>query len=170
VAIVIEPLALHDVESLCSLAREIWRAHYPPIIGSAQTEYMLEQRYQPQIVRAELERDDLWWDVLREDGTIVAFASSVMVEEPALKLDKLYVHPSRQRRGYGTLLLDHTVERARSLGLREVVLAVNKHNHGAIAAYRKHGFQVIAAVVKDIGGGFVMDDYVMARNVKGVEL
>jgi ribosomal protein S18 acetylase RimI-like enzyme len=170
VPIVIEPLALHDVESVCSLAREIWRAHYPPIIGAAQTEYMLDQRYQPQIVRAELEREDLWWDVLREDGTIVAFASSVVVEEPALKLDKLYVHPSRQRRGYGALLLDHTVERARSLGLREVVLAVNKHNRRAIAAYRKYGFEVSAAVVKDIGGGFVMDDYVMARNVKGVEL
>jgi ribosomal protein S18 acetylase RimI-like enzyme len=162
--IAIEPLAPADVEVLCSLAREIWRAHYPPIIGPAQTEYMLEQRYQPRIVRAELARDDVWWDVLREEGAIIAFASSLRVEdEPALKLDKLYVHPSRRRRGYGAVLLDHTVERARSLGLRKVVLAVNKHNHNAIAAYRKHGFEVSEAVVKDIGSGFVMDDYIMTR-------
>jgi ribosomal protein S18 acetylase RimI-like enzyme len=165
VAIVIEPLASKDVESLCSLAREIWRAHYPPIIGSAQTEYMLDQRYQPQIVRAELERSDVWWDVLREDRAIVAFASSIRLEEAALKLDKLYVHPSRQRRGYGATLLEHAVNRARSLGLREISLAVNKQNHAAIAAYRKHGFDIHEAVVKDIGGGFEMDDYVMVRPV-----
>jgi ribosomal protein S18 acetylase RimI-like enzyme len=41
------------------------------------------------------------------------------------------------------------------------VLAVNKHNAQAIAAYRKNGFRVADAVVKDIGGGFVMDDYIM---------
>ena len=41
------------------------------------------------------------------------------------------------------------------------MLAVNKRNAAAIAAYRKHGFEIVEAVVKDIGGGFVMDDYIM---------
>jgi ribosomal protein S18 acetylase RimI-like enzyme len=57
------------------------------------------------------------------------------------------------------------MNRARSLGLREVSFAVNKHNHAAIAAYRKYGFDIREAVVKDIGGGFEMDDYIMARSV-----
>ena len=35
----------------------------------------------------------------------------------------------------------------------------------AIAAYRKHGFEVRDSIVKAIGGGFVMDDYIMARPV-----
>jgi ribosomal protein S18 acetylase RimI-like enzyme len=42
---------------------------------------------------------------------------------------------------------------------------VNRNNHNAIGAYRKHGFQVRASQVKDIGGGFVMDDYVMVREI-----
>ena len=160
----IEPLSRQDVDALCALAREIWRAHYPPIIGEAQTEYMLAQRYDPQVVRSELGRDDVWWDVLREDGAIVAFASSVRTAAPdELKIDKLYVHPQRQRRGYGAMLIEHTRERARALGLAHVVLAVNKHNHTAIAAYRKHGFEIREAIVKEIGGGFVMDDYVMVK-------
>jgi ribosomal protein S18 acetylase RimI-like enzyme len=162
----IEPLPNEDVDALCALARVIWRAHYPAIIGEAQTEYMLAQRYDPQLVRAELERDDVWWDVLREDGAIVAFASSLRTDAPSeLKIDKLYVHPERQRRGHGALLIEHARERARALGLRHVTLAVNKHNHTAIAAYRKHGFEIREAVVKEIGGGFVMDDYVMVKKV-----
>lgn len=33
----------------------------------------------------------------------------------------------------------------------------------AIAAYRKYGFTVREEVVQDIGGGFVMDDYIMEK-------
>ena len=162
----IAPLGDDEVEALCDLAREIWRAHYPPIIGTAQTEYMLAQRYAPHVVREELGRADVWWDTLTEDASIVAFASSFRLEaELALKLDKLYVHPARQRMGYGAALIDHTCERARRLGCDRVVLAVNKRNAGAIAAYERRGFSIAEAVVKEIGGGFVMDDYIMEKRV-----
>lgn len=40
---------------------------------------------------------------------------------------------------------------------------MNKGNHRAIACYRRHGFVQEASVVNDIGGGYVMDDYVMVR-------
>jgi ribosomal protein S18 acetylase RimI-like enzyme len=46
-----------------------------------------------------------------------------------------------------------------------IVLAVNRSNAVAIAAYRKYGFEVCAAHVKDIGGRFVMDDYIMALDL-----
>jgi ribosomal protein S18 acetylase RimI-like enzyme len=164
----IEPLAENDVDALCARAREIWRAHYPAIIGAAQTEYMLAQRYDRSVILGELARDDVWWDVLREDASMVAFASSIAENEVELKLDKLYVHPSRQRRGFGAMLIEHTCARAIVRGFHAVILAVNKHNHTAIAAYRKHGFEVRESVVKDIGGGFVMDDYVMARKMRAI--
>jgi diamine N-acetyltransferase len=156
---------LHDVEPLCSLAREIWRAHYPPIIGEAQTEYMLAQRYEPAIVEAELDRDDIRWAVAREGERMVGFASFHVQDRGELRIDKLYVHPARQRQGIGGALIEHACEVAQSLGSASVVLAVNKRNHTAIAAYRKHGFEIRDAVVKDIGEGFVMDDYVMVRTV-----
>jgi ribosomal protein S18 acetylase RimI-like enzyme len=166
VTLTIAPLAEDEVDALCALAAEIWRRHYPPLIGTAQTEYMLAQRYDPKIVRAELARGDIWWDTLAEDEAIVAFASSFPVEvDRAVKIDKLYVHPERQRMGYGGALIEHTCERAARLGYGRVLLAVNKGNATAIAAYRKHGFEIGEAVVKDIGGGFVMDDYIMQRTL-----
>jgi GNAT superfamily N-acetyltransferase len=166
VTVSITSLANTDVDALCRLAAEIWRHHYPAIIGKPQTEYMLAQRYAPSIVRDELAQGRVWWDVLRERGEMIAFASSFPADDRhAVKLDKLYVHPDHQRRGYGGLLIAHACERARRFGYPFVVLAVNKHNASAIAAYHKHGFAICEAVVKDIGGGFVMDDYIMERAV-----
>ena len=164
-AIAIRPVTPRDVEPLCSLAREIWRAHYPPIIGEAQTEYMLAQRYQREIVEAELDREDIRWVVAHEGERMVGFASFHVQESGELKIDKLYVHPGRQRQGIGGALIEQACEVAQSRGSASVVLAVNKRNHSAIAAYRKHGFEIREAVVKDIGDGFVMDDYVMVRTV-----
>ncbi len=159
-------VGLGDVEALCVLAAEIWRAHYPAIISAAQIEYMLAQRYDPAAVRAELQRGDIWWDQLLVDGRIAGFASYLMTRTSGeMKLDKLYVHPAHQRRGYGGMLLDRAVVTARSYGCSTLVLAVNKRNRSAIAAYEKNGFCIADAVVKDIGGGFVMDDFIMTRAI-----
>jgi len=164
----IEPVTEADIERLAALAREIWLAHYPAIIGNAQIEYMLAQRYSPEVIRAELARDDLWWDKLTADGEMAGFASYFLTGPPReMKLDKLYVHPRHQRRGHGGRLIARACEVARSRGCDRLVLAVNKGNRDAIAAYLKHGFRVADAVVKDIGGGFVMDDYVMVKSVTG---
>ena len=164
--ITITSLKQSDVEALCSLACDIWRQHYPAIIGTAQTEYMLAQRYAPAVVRGELSAGRICWDVLRERGQMVAFASSFPGEAPReLKLDKLYVRVDRQRQGYGGMLIAHTCARAQRFGCERVVLAVNRHNAIAIAAYLKHGFRTREAVVKEIGGGFIMDDFIMERDV-----
>jgi len=164
----IEPITDDDVEQVAQLAALVWRHHYPGIISTAQIEYMLGQRYDPIVLRAELRRQDVWWDQLAVDGAMIAFASYFPAAEAgAMKLDKLYVHPARQRQGAGGMLIAHVCERSRGYGCTRLVLAVNKHNASAIAAYRKHGFSVTGSVIKDIGGGFVMDDYLMEKPLMG---
>jgi GNAT superfamily N-acetyltransferase len=162
-AVRVAPVAEEDIERVAQLAAEVWWHHYPGIISPAQIEYMLRERYAPALLRSELRRNDVWWDKLVAGDAIAAFASCFLVDAATLKLDKLYVHPAHQRRGYGGLLIAHACEHARERGCLEVVLAVNRGNASAIAAYTKHGFRLQESVVKDIGGGFVMDDYVMVR-------
>jgi GNAT superfamily N-acetyltransferase len=160
----IEPVTRADVERIAALAREIWFEHYPGIISPGQIEYMLAQRYDPAVIADELGRAGLWWDKLTVGGELAGFSSYFLAAEPdALKLDKLYVLARHRRRGHGGMLIARAGEVARREGRRRLVLAVNKRNPHAIAAYRKHGFAVIDAVVKDIGGGYVMDDYVMEK-------
>ena len=51
--------------------------------------------------------------------------------------------------------------RKRSEGLKSIYLTVNKYNDRTIAIYHHMGFVQIDDVVTDIGGGFVMDDYIL---------
>lgn len=161
--VVVSPVQREEVDAIHCLAGVVWRHHYPGIISEAQIEYMLQQRYEPAQIVAELARPDLWWDKLASPTAILGFASSFLTDERGeMKLDKLYVHPDFQRRGYGGRLVAHAAERARALGCARLVLAVNRNNVAAIAAYCKRGFTLRGTQVKDIGGGFVMDDYIMA--------
>jgi ribosomal protein S18 acetylase RimI-like enzyme len=160
--------ALRDSEipALCALAREIWRAHYPGIISVAQIEYMLEERYTETVIRAELKRKDLWWDVLMADNVMTGYASYFLTGSAAeLKLDKLYLHPRAHRQGYGAMLVDHVLSFMAGVGCTHLTLAVNRRNQGAIAAYLKYGFRVIETSIREIGEGFVMDDYIMVKEI-----
>ena len=82
-----------------------------------------------------------------------------------LKLEKLYVHQDAQRRGVGSRLIARVEAEAIAQGLPTLILNVNKNNLQAIQAYQKSGFVIRESVVVDIGGGFVMDDYVMAKRL-----
>jgi diamine N-acetyltransferase len=164
--IFVKRVAPEDAAAISALAREIWYPHYSAIISRAQIEYMLEQRYDPQIIRAELEGGDAWWDKLLVNGRMIGFTSCFLTGKAGeMKLDKLYVHHDHQRKGYGRMLLDRVLGIARAHGCTTLILAVNKHNYSAIAAYDKYGFRTAESVVTDIGGGFVMDDYIMQKDL-----
>jgi GNAT superfamily N-acetyltransferase len=148
------------------LAGVIWRAHYSGIITPEQIEYMLARGYALDVLETFLGREDRGLELATVDGEPVGFAAWYLTDDRAeSKLDKLYVLPSEQRRGVGGRLIACVCERAGAVGARTLVLNVNKYNAQAIRAYGKHGFAIREAVVVDIGGGFVMDDYVMAKPI-----
>lgn len=162
----IVPLTAPDVAAVIALAHRVWHAHYPGIISLAQIEYMLAQRYTVERLNAEFAQPEIRWECARRAGELVGFSSTIhLPEERELKLDKLYVAPEAQGGGVGRALVECAVDRARSLGCSALILAVNKNNAAAIAAYRRFGFAVRASVTAEIGAGFVMDDFIMARSL-----
>ena len=157
----ISPADPEHLREIADLAKVIWRAHYPGIISHQQIDYMLRQMYDLDLLRRELANGVTYLRALN-GAELLGFAAYGPAGEE-VKLHKVYVHPQHQRRGIGGVLMQH-VESA-SAG-RTLVLTVNKRNHQAIAAYKKHGFVIRESVVVDIGGGFVMDDYVMAKTAR----
>lgn len=153
-----------EVEALVDLAGVIWRECYPGIVTLEQIEYMLAQRYKPGLIRQLMARGDLWL-AARAGDELVGFAHGHPLQGGDYKLDKLYVHPDWQRHGIGGGLIDAVARHARAHDAARLVLRVNRGNPNAIAAYLKNGFQVATLVVEDIGNGFVMDDYVMAKDI-----
>ncbi len=157
-------LRLDQAEALVDLAGRIWRTCYPGIISNGQIEYMLAQRYKPGLVKQLIARGDLWLAAQAGDE-LVGFAHGHPLQDGDYKLDKLYVHPDWQRHGIGGKLIAEVARRARDHACTRLLLRVNRQNRPAIDAYLKHGFTVATIIMEDIGEGFVMDDYVMTREL-----
>jgi GNAT superfamily N-acetyltransferase len=155
-----------ELPAVRRLAGVIWRAHYPGIITPGQIEHMLERGYALPVLEGFLAGEDRGLELASVDGVLAGFAAWYVTDDRAeAKLDKLYVLQSRQRAGLGGRLVARVESLARDAGARTLVLNVNKRNVQAIRAYEKHGFAIREAVVVDIGAGYVMDDYVMAKDI-----
>lgn len=155
------PAGPEHVADIARLATIVWRAHYPGIISHEQIDYMLAKMYDLDVLRSEIAAGITYLRAV-ENGQLFGFAAYGPANNE-IKLHKLYVDRQHQRRGIGKALINH-VERA--CDGRALMLTVNRRNHKAIAAYQKHGFVIRESVVADIGDGFVMDDYVMAKATK----
>ena len=158
------PATEADLLAISKLAGVIWHACYPGIITPEQIDYMLVRMYSPETLSAEL-REGIRYECLLVREELVGFAAYGPAEQPhTFKLHKLYLHPQEHGQGLGSLLLQHCETEVRKLGAQRLILNVNKRNAKAIAAYQRNGFRIIDSAVADIGGGFVMDDFVMAKD------
>ena len=153
-----------DVPVVQRLAHIIWHAHYPGIITIEQIDYMLARGYAIDVLEGYLGRPDRGLELAIVDGEAAGFAAwCASADTCETKLDKLYVLPSHQRQGCGARLIRRVADLAGAAGATTLILNVNKNNARAIGAYEKYGFVIREAVEIDIGGGFTMDDYVMAK-------
>lgn len=160
------PAGEEHLPALAGLAGEIWRQHYPGIISHEQIEYMLGRMYALETLQEELRARHIRFVRLLVDGRFVGFGSFGPLPDPGVfKLHKCYLLPEFHGRGLGASLLQFCENEARRSGAEKMILAVNRQNVKAIAAYRRNGFSVAESVVTDFGCGFVMDDYIMAKDL-----
>jgi GNAT superfamily N-acetyltransferase len=161
------PATEADLPAIARLAEVIWRAHYPGIISTEQIDYMLARMYSPETLREEIRLRAIRYERLLVGGEMAGFASYGPTENPGLfKLHKIYLHPAWHGRGLGSLLLRHCEDQACQLGAERLALTVNKRNSKAIAAYQRNGFAITDSVAANIGAGFVMDDYIMSKELR----
>jgi len=168
------PVTEPDFSLLRELSSTIWRQHYAGIVSAAQIEYMLAGRFSDESLREHIHAADKWLELLRVAGTPVGYCAHELADMQgnertpvAMKLGQLYVLESHRGMGLGRFMLGHVEHRARAVGSRLIWLQVNKKNSEAIGFYRAMGFEIAREAVFDIGGGFLMDDYIMDKHVTG---
>jgi ribosomal protein S18 acetylase RimI-like enzyme len=155
-------LTTSDAFTISTLAKVIWRHHYASIISSEQIDYMLTQRYQPNLIKKQLLNPEIWWRKLVLNTKIIGFSCCMRTARPnELKIDKFYIHCDYHRKGYGAMLMADAIETMTLNNLKSLILTVNKQNQSAILAYQHYGFEITGDSVVDIGGGFTMNDYLM---------
>lgn len=164
-------------------------ATYAAIITPEQTAYMMQMMYAEEVLRREMtEQNIAWFIALQENGTPSGFVSigrvgahlatgplgaaaagggaakaEVATDIPLFHLHKLYVLPCFQRQGLGRLLFHTATAYAKSEagGHCRIELNVNRQNK-ALDFYRREGMHIARTGDFPIGGGFYMNDYIMA--------
>jgi len=107
-------------------------------------------------------------DVLAGPDDVVLGYVSYWVVVDELHIMNVAVHPDHRRRGHGWRLLEHVLGVARSSGLRQLILEVRPSNEGALAMYRRFGFEEVGVrphYYASGGGGAGEDALVMVRGV-----
>lgn len=152
-----------EIPALRALAERIWRVSYATMLTPGQIDYMLAWMYAPETIAREMAEGVIWETAWLEDELIGFHSCTPEPETQRVKLNKLYVLPELQGQGLGQQLLERVHAVAAQRGARQVWLQVNKRNARAIRAYERAGYVVERSAVFDIGGGFVMDDFIMTR-------
>lgn len=153
-----------DILETAGLAHEIWREHYAGIISSEQIEYMLD-KYQSTSAISKALADGYEYYLLRHLGTSVGYLG-IQTNEPQGKLfvSKIYLYKDYRGKGYAFDTLRQLEEMCGRLKLHAIWLTVNKGNP-SVKAYERIGFRIDKEQISNIGNGFVMDDFVMEKEV-----
>lgn len=147
---------LKKIEDMASI---IWHEHYTPIIGIHQVEYMLDKFQSVNTMKAQIDTGYHYFIIYDKDEPLGYLSFNQRKQE--LFLSKIYVLKESRGKGIGKKAMNFIVDTARALDCEKVSLTVNKYNHNSIKAYESSGFINKEALVQDIGGGYIMDDYLM---------
>jgi len=161
----IEAAGADDIGVIQALADAIWRRHYPGIISNAQIDYMLARGYSREALSHFLSEADAGLALAKRDGVAAGFVAWHPKDRATMKLEKLYVMPESHGRGIGRALIEHVIACARAGRFARVALNVNRENAGAIRAYERCGFAIRERGDFPIGNGFVMEDFIMVREI-----
>ena len=153
-----------DFELIESLAKEIWTEHYTPIIGKEQIDYMLGKFNTAKYMFKQAEDSNCLYFLIKKDDEPIGYIA-IELRESHLFLNKFYVKLSQRGKGAGKEAMNFIETQAKEKGLKKITLRVNKLNTSSITKYEKLGFSKTQSLVQDIGYGFVMDDYVMEKQL-----
>ena len=149
-----------DASVIAALAKEIWTQHYLPIIGQQQVDYMLDKFQSQRAIQTDI-RGGYTYFIAELDGEPSGY--SAVRQDRGVFLSKFYVKQTARGRGLGKAMMGEILQYAKKASAARIWLTCNKHNENTLAIYDRLGFNRISEVVTDIGGGFVMDDYILEK-------
>jgi GNAT superfamily N-acetyltransferase len=155
-----------EAEIITRLAGEIWPRVYTGMISQEQIDYMLAWMYAPAKIREEITEKHIVYLYIEKDREKIGFLAFGPVSTgQTVFIHKIYLSPDHHRQGIGSLAITEIETRCRVAGAIALELRVNRHNLRAIGLYQKAGFVIDAEDCAEIGGGFVMDDYIFRKSL-----
>jgi ribosomal protein S18 acetylase RimI-like enzyme len=140
------------------IAVRSWNETYREIVSQEQIDYMLANQTSEKMMEA-IAKGERYY-VVYFNGEEAGYFCIVNQGEKMF-LSKIYVLKGMQRKGIASGILEFIKKECFSEKIDSIYLTVNRNNLNAISFYEKSGFAKAREQKKDIGRGFVMDDYVM---------
>lgn len=154
-----------DIQVMCQVAERVWHLTYDQLLPEGQAGYMIEKFQSPRAVREQREKEGYEYYLICKDGCpggFIGFSPRYEGREEMF-LSKVYLLPELRGQGAVKQAFQMVEEEARRQGLPIIRLTVNKGNTHAAEVYRHYGFEIADSVTTEIGGGYVMDDYIMTK-------
>ncbi len=147
------------------IAYKTWPVTFKDILSENQMDYMLEMMYSTESMKNQVDNLGHNYLLIREEGNYLGYVSYEIDYKPAVtKIHKIYVLPETQGKGVGKLLIEKVEVIAKDNGNKTVSLNVNRFNK-AIQFYERMGFYIYGSKNIDIGNGFLMEDYIMNKDI-----
>lgn len=156
-----------DKRKLANLASTIWNEYWPALIGQEQTDYMVASFQSFDAINRDMAENAYeYWFLVDEDGNTVGYTGGHPEDETnRYFISKIYLLAHERGKHYATEVINFYNDLCKERGYHAMYLTVNKRNDLGTRAYRAKGFETIEEVEMDIGEGFIMDDYIMERQV-----
>jgi ribosomal protein S18 acetylase RimI-like enzyme len=139
-----------DAEQAHELLKTTWRETYAGLLPETIISSAEKVWHSTDTLRRQMKNRTVFFAGCKDDGELVALVRAADAGDGTIRVFQLYVLPSWQRRGLGTLLLDHVKEQFPKA--TKMVLEVAVGNDNAISFYRKYGFSFPRETTMDIDG------------------
>ena len=153
-----------QVREIADLAKVIWNEHFTPIIGKDQVDYMVEKFQSYPALKEQISEGYEYYQIF-SGGEFCGYTGIHPGEDNRLFLSKLYLKKESRGHHLATGAFSFLKEICRERGYSAIWLTCNKHNDNSLGVYRHFGFEIIDTQEADIGGGFIVDDYIMEYKI-----
>lgn len=184
----LEPVQTDEqLEQLASIADEIWHEYWTDRIGEAQTDYMIKMFHSIDAMKHDInERNYRYWFLIDSSGNTVGYTGGAVEElvgdtqkDAAIThsqvvnerwpkrffISKIYLYAHERGKHYASRVIEFYEDLCKTENLPAMYLTVNRENELGVRAYLGRGFEIVEEVDNPIGDGFVMYDYIMAKEI-----
>ncbi|MBE8724203.1 GNAT family N-acetyltransferase [Flavobacterium hungaricum] len=164
--ITITEASIEDIAKIQEIAKITWPITYGEILTVAQLDYMLDLIYSTEALSKQIQHKEQLFYLISDADSIIGFIGIEhhYKNEAVTKIHKIYLLPETQGKGYGKIVFEEIAKMASENNSKELLLNVNRFNT-ALNFYKKLGFEIKETVDIEIGNGYLMEDYVMGKQM-----
>ena len=152
-----------QIKQLAELAYDVWHEYFPCILSVDQIDYMVDKFQSERAIESQI--NDGYEYYFIENCAEKCGYFCIKNEKKRLFLSKFYIKKEARGKKLASEAFKYITEYCRQNGINNIYLHVNKYNINSIEIYKHLGFEIDGSDIGDIGNGYVMDDYIMSKNI-----